>query len=129
MALERMNPGGVAQPTGPFVNVVRAGTLVFVSGHVAVGSDGQVVGVDDPEAQAVQVLESLGASLRATGAGFADVAKVTVYLTDMAHREAVARVRERYFGDAKPASTLVEVSALVHPDLLLEIEAIAVLPE
>lgn len=129
MALERMNPSGVAQPSGPFVNVVRAGTLVFVSGHVAVGSEGQVVGVDDPEAQAVQVLESLGASLRAAGAGFADVAKVTVYLTDMAHREAVARVRERYFGDAKPASTLVEVSALVHPDLLLEIEAIAVLPE
>ena len=129
MALERMNPSELAAPSGPFVNTVRAGKLLFISGQVAYGPDGEIVGVGDPEAQAVQVMENVGASLRAAGASFADVTKVTVFLTDMAHRAAVARVRERYFADAAPASTLVQVSALVHPDLLLEIEAIAILPD
>jgi 2-iminobutanoate/2-iminopropanoate deaminase len=129
MALERMNPGELAPPSGPFVNAVRAGKLLFISGQVAYGPDGEIVGVGDPEAQAVQVMENVGASLRAAGASFADVTKVTVFLTDMAHRAAVAGVRERYFAGANPASTLVQVGALVHPDLLLEIEAIAVLPD
>jgi 2-iminobutanoate/2-iminopropanoate deaminase len=129
MALERITPDGVAQPIGPFVNAVRAGKLLFISGQVAYGADGQIVGVGDPEAQAVQVMENLGANLRAAGADFADVAKVTVFLTNMEHRSQIARVRERYFGGSNPASTLVQVSALVHPDLLLEIEAIAVLPD
>ena len=129
MALERINPGELARPSGPFVNAVRAGKLLFVSGQVAYGPDGEIVGVGDPEAQAAQVMENLGANLRAAGASFADVTKVTVFLTDMAHRGQVARVRERYFGGSNPASTLVQVSALVHPDLLLEIEAIAVLPD
>jgi 2-iminobutanoate/2-iminopropanoate deaminase len=129
MALERMNPSGLARPSGPFVNAVRVGKLLFISGQVAYGADGEIVGVGDPEAQAVQVLENLGANLRAAGGSFADVTKVTVFLTDMGHRAAIARVRERYFGGSNPASTLVQVSALVHPDLLLEIEAIAVLPD
>jgi 2-iminobutanoate/2-iminopropanoate deaminase len=129
MTLERMNPRELAQPSGPFVNAVRAGKLLFISGQVAYGPDGEIVGVGDPEAQAVQVMKNLGANLRAAGASFADVTKVTVFLTDMAHRAAVGRVRERYFGGANPASTLVQVSALVHPDLLLEVEAIAVLPD
>jgi 2-iminobutanoate/2-iminopropanoate deaminase len=129
MALERITPDGVAAPSGPFVNAVRAGKLLFISGQVAYGADGQIVGVGDPEAQAVQVMENLGANLQAAGADFADVAKVTVFLTNMEQRSQIARVRERYFGGSNPASTLVQVGALVHPDLLLEIEAIAVLPD
>ena len=68
MALERMNPGELAPPSGPFVNAVRAGKLLFISGQVAYGADGQIVGAGDPEAQAVQVMENLGANLRAAGA-------------------------------------------------------------
>lgn len=128
MTLERLNPSDLANPGGPYVHATRAGNLVFVSGQVAFGTDGRVVGVGDVEAQAAQALEGVGACLRAAGADFADVAKVTVFLRDMAHRGAIARVRERYFKGANPASTLVEVSALAHPDLLVEIEAIAVLP-
>ena len=128
MALERMNPSGVAEPGGPYVNAVRSGNLLFISGQVAFGPDGQIVGPGDAEAQAVQIMENLGAILRAAGASFADVAKVTLFLTNMAHRGAIAAVRERYFKGSNPASTLIEVRALVHPDLVLEVEALAVLP-
>jgi len=128
MTLERFNPSELTQPGGPYVHATRAGNLVFVSGQVAFGDDGRVVGVGDIDAQTVRVLEGVGACLRAAGADFADVVKVTVFLRDMAHRGAVARVRERYFKGTNPASTLVAVSALTHPDLLVEIEAIAVLP-
>jgi reactive intermediate/imine deaminase len=129
MALERINPEGLGQPIGPYVNAVKAGKLVFVSGQVAFGPDGQVVGVGDPEAQMVQIMESIGANLRAAGATFADVAKVTIFVTDMAHRVRLSPIRERYFQGSNPASTLVEVSALAHPDLLVEVEAIAVVPD
>lgn len=129
MALERLNPRGVAQPSGPYVHAVRADKLVFISGQIATGPDGRIVGKGDAEAQAVQTLENLGASLRAVGADFSHVAKVTIYLRDMSQRAIVGAVRERYFKDAKPASTLVEVSALVDPELLIEVEAIAVLPD
>ncbi len=129
MALERLNPDQVAAPGGAYVHTVRSGKLVFISGQIAYGRDGQVVGVGDPEAQAVQVMENLGANLRAVGASFADVAKVTIFVRDMAHRARIAPIRERYFRGTNPASTLVGVTALAHPDLLLEIEAIAVVPD
>ena len=127
MELERINPAALSEPGGPYVHVVKAGRLVFVSGQVAWGPDGSVVGAGDIEAQAVQVLENVGANLRAAGADFKDVMKVTVYVRHMADRAAIAAVRARFFGEHKPASTLIEVSMLTHPDLLLEIEAIAVI--
>ena len=129
MTLERLDPRDSATPSGPYVNAVRVGKLVFVSGQVAYGADGGIVGVGDVEAQATQVMENLGTCLREAGARFEDVTKVTVFLVDMAHRGQVAAVRERYFKGNYPASTLVQVAGLVHPDLLLEVEAIAVLPD
>lgn len=129
MAIERIDPAGLAAAGGPYVHLTKAGNLVFVSGTVAFGADGGVVGVGDVTAQARQTLENLGACLRAAGADFKDVAKVTVFVRHMADRAAIAAVRRAFFKDANPASTLVEVSALAHPDLLLEIEAFAVLPE
>jgi 2-iminobutanoate/2-iminopropanoate deaminase len=128
MALERINPDELGTPIGPYANAVRAGNLLFVSGQVAFGPDGQVVGKGDPEAQMVRIMENIGACLRAAGAGFADVAKVTIFVKDMGHRTRLSPIRQRYFEGANPASTLVEVSELAHPDLLIEVEAIAVLP-
>ncbi len=129
MALERINPDELGKPIGPYVNSVRAGRMFFVSGMVAFGADGQVVGTGDPEAQMVQIMENVAANLRAVGADFSDVAKVTIFVTDMGIRAKLSPIRERYFQGQNPASTLVEVSALAHPDLLIEMEAIAVLPE
>jgi len=86
------------------------------------------VGPGDVTAQARKAHELLGAVLRHAGAGFADVLKVTVFLTDVNDRQAVNEIRKEFFGPALPASTLVEVSALVLPGLLVEIEAVAGIP-
>ena len=119
---------GMAEPVSHYTDVVRAGSLVFVSGCVAVDGEGRLVGGRDVVAQARQVHENLKRCLASAGATFADVCKVTVFLRNVADREKVNTVRKEYFGASRPASTLVEVSRLVHDDYLLEIEATAVLP-
>ncbi len=118
----------MAEPISHFAHVVRAGRMVFVSGCVASDGQGRTVGGMDPVAQARQVHENLKKCLGAAGATFADVCKVTVFVRNMAHREAINTVRKEYFGASRPASTLVEISRFVRDDLLLEIEATAVLP-
>jgi 2-iminobutanoate/2-iminopropanoate deaminase len=119
---------GQAEPISHYTDAVRAGDLLFVSGCVPVDGEGLLVGGDDVVAQARQVLENVGAVLAAAGATFADVVKVTVYLTDIADRVRINPVRKEVFGDARPASTLVEVSALAVPGAKLEIEAVALIP-
>ena len=129
MTIQRINPSGLPWPDGPFCQAVGAegNRWLFVSGQVSVNERGEVVGRGDVRVQAGQALENLKKVLAAEGATLSQVAKVTVYLTDMAHRQAVAEVRTSHFGKDLPASTLVEVKALAHPDFLIEIEAIAVL--
>ena len=117
---------GLPEPFSHYTDAVRAGNLLFVSGCVALDSDGKLVGEGDVVAQARQVFENIGLCLAATGASFADVVKVTTFLTDIGDRAAVNTVRKEVFGDARPASTLVEVSALVLPEFLIEVEAVAV---
>jgi reactive intermediate/imine deaminase len=118
----------LAEPISHYTDAVRAGELLFVSGFVAVDGEGRLVGGDDVVAQARQVLANLGAVLSAAGATFADVVKVTVYLTDIADRARINPVRQEVFGDVRPASTLVEVSALAVPGAKLEIEAVVLIP-
>jgi 2-iminobutanoate/2-iminopropanoate deaminase len=120
---------GRPEPISHFVHVVRAGRLVFVSGCVGSDDKGHTVGGSDVVAQARQAHENIKRCLAAAGATFADVCKVTVYLKNVADREKVNSVRKEYFGASRPASTLIEISQFVRPDLLLEIEATAVLPE
>ena len=108
-------------------DAVRAGGYLFVAGLLPVDGDGALVGGEDVVAQAEHVLSDLGAVLETGGCGFGDVAKVSIYLTDAGDRAAVNPVRQRAFGEARPASTLVEVSALAIPGAKIEIDAIAVL--
>ena len=117
----------LAEPGSHYTDAVRAGDLVFLSGFVPVDGDGRLVGGDDVVAQVRQVFANLAAVLDAAGATFADVVKVTVYLTDIADRAAINPVRQEVFGAARPASTLVEVSALVTPGAKVEIDAVALL--
>ena len=117
----------LAEPISHYTDAVRAGDLLFVSGCVAVDGEGRLVGGDDVVAQARQVFANLGAVLAAAGATFADVVKVTVYLTDIDDRARMNTVRQEVFGGARPASTLVEVSALAMPGAKVEIEAVALL--
>ena len=125
---EEIRVPGMPEPISHFTHVVRAGKLVFVSGCVPVDAEGRLVGEGDVVAQARQTLENVGAVLAAAGCSFADVAKVTIFLTDVDDRARINPVRQEFFGDARPASTLVEVSALVLPEFLIEVEAVAVVP-
>ena len=120
-------PDGLA-PANGFSHVVRAaGTSVFVSGQVAVRADGSTVPPDDVEAQCEQVFANLEAALAAAGASWSDVVKLTFYLTDTADLPAVRRVRDRHVvPDRLPASSAVQVAALVNPDFRIEVDAIAV---
>jgi 2-iminobutanoate/2-iminopropanoate deaminase len=126
---EELMVPGMPEPISHFAHVVRAGKLVFVSGCVASDEKGRTVGGMDAVAQARQVHENLKRCLAAAGASFADVCKVTVFVRNMADREKINTVRKEYFGAHRPASTLVEISRFVRDDLLLEIEATAVLPD
>jgi 2-iminobutanoate/2-iminopropanoate deaminase len=117
---------GLAEPISHYTDAVRVGELLFVSGCVPVDPEGRLVGGEDVVAQARQTFANLGAVLEAGGSSFADVAKVTVFLTDVDDRPKINPVRQEFFGDARPASTLVEVSRLAVPGARIEVEAVAV---
>jgi reactive intermediate/imine deaminase len=117
----------LAEPISHYCDAVEAGGFLYISGMLPFDADGELVGTGDVIRQSEQVLDNLGAVLRSTGATFDDVVRVGVYVRDMADRELINTVRRRYFGGARPASTLVEVSALAHPGAVVEIEAVALL--
>jgi 2-iminobutanoate/2-iminopropanoate deaminase len=119
---------GMAPPISHYCDAVRFGDLLFISGMVGVDERGHVVGEGDAAKQTRQIFENMKKVLDAAGAGFADVLKVTVFLTEIDDRARINPVRQEFFGPARPASTLVEVSKLVRPDLLVEIEAVVGLP-
>ena len=119
-------PEGVTPGPGYTHVVTGSGQLVAVSGQVALGENGQLVGPGDPSAQARQVFDNLRRCLAAAGLSFDEVIKLTYYLTDMAHLPAVRTVRDEFIDTARPpASTAVQVVALARPEFLLEIEAFA----
>jgi enamine deaminase RidA (YjgF/YER057c/UK114 family) len=125
-----INPPGL-KPLGMYSNVAsaRGGTVVFISGQVAVDAQGKVVGKGDIEAQAVQVFENLKLALEAAGGTFQDVLKFTIFIKNLTPeaRKAVMGVRSRYISPANPpAATMVGIDRLVEDDLLVEIEAVAV---
>jgi reactive intermediate/imine deaminase len=119
---------GQAEPISHFTDAVAAGGLLFVSGIVPVDAAGRLVGGDDVVAQARQVFANMADVLATAGCSFGDVVKVTVFLTDVNDRPLVNPVRQEVFGETRPASTLVEISALVIPGARIEVEAVAVLP-
>jgi 2-iminobutanoate/2-iminopropanoate deaminase len=126
---EEIRAAGQAEPISHYTDAVRAeGPLLFVSGVVPVDGAGRLVGGDDVVAQARQVFSNLGAVLAAGGATFADVVKVTVFLTDVDDRPRINVVRQEAFGEARPASTLVEIAALAIEGARIEVEAVAVVP-
>ena len=128
--VKRTNPAPLSKPTGytHVVEVTGPAKTVYISGQIAFDKDGTIVGAGDMKAQAEQVFKNLQAALDAAGAKFSDVVKMNTFITDMSKAPAVREVRARYFGETTPASTLVQVASLVRPELLLEIEVIAVVP-
>jgi reactive intermediate/imine deaminase len=128
--LRHTNPPSLSKPTG-YTHVVQViqGKTVYIAGQVAFDGSGALVGKGDFAAQTRQVMENLKAALAAAGATFANVVKVNTYVTDMSQIAALREIRAAYFGTNPPASTLVQVVGLARPDLMIEIEAIAVVPE
>ena len=130
-----LRPAGVWDPSSagfdhpqPFSQgIVRdQGRMVFVAGQVALDPEGNVIGVGDPAAQTEATLDNLVTVLTEGGATLDDVVRLTVFLTDIAHLPAVQEVRARYFPNDPPVSSTIEISGLVNPDLVVEIDAIAV---
>jgi 2-iminobutanoate/2-iminopropanoate deaminase len=128
--IERIRvPDHLPEPISHYTDGVVADGWIWISGMLALDKDGALIGGDDVVAQAERVFENINAVLLKAGATFADVVKVTVYLRRIADRAAVNTVRRRHFGESRPASTLVEVSAFVIPGALVEIDAVARRPE
>ncbi|HZP48095.1 MAG TPA: RidA family protein [Vicinamibacterales bacterium] len=129
--VKRTNPPALSMPTGytHVVEVSGPAKTVYISGQIALDKSGNLVGGADMKAQAEQVFRNLEAALAAAGATFKDVVKMNTYTTDMSQVQAIRDVRTKYFANiTPPASTLVQVVKLARPDLLLEIEVIAVVP-
>ena len=128
MSRKEYRVAGQPEPLSHYTDAVRAGNLLFVSGCVPVDGEGRLVGGDDVVRQAEQVFRNIGEVLAAAGASPGEVVKVTVFLTHIDERAEINPVRQRFFGDARPASTLVEVSRLAVPGARIEVEAVAALP-
>jgi reactive intermediate/imine deaminase len=125
--VRHINPPALSKPTGySHVVEVRGGRTLYISGQIAVDKEGSLVGAGDVKAQAEQVFENLKAALAAGGATFNNVVKLTYFVTDASQVQVVRAVRDRYVGKEPPASSFVQVARLVRPELLIEVEAIAV---
>ena len=128
----RWNPDGVAKPVGNYSHAVRVetddATWIYISGQIANDLEGSLVGPGDLRAQTRQVFENLMAILNANGATFADVVKIGTYLTTLDDLAVMREVRSEYLTSEPPASTAVQVVALVVPDALIEIDLVAVVP-
>jgi 2-iminobutanoate/2-iminopropanoate deaminase len=132
MQATRSNPDTVAAPVGSYSHAVRVETedavWIYVSGQIANDLEGKLVGPSDLRAQTRQVFENLRAILEANGATFADVVKIGTYVTTLNDLAGMREVRSEYLTPELPASTAVQVAALVVPDAMIEIDLVAVVP-
>ncbi len=123
-----LEPDGLAAPPEPYAHAIRCGDTLYIAGQVAFDEQNQIVGVGDPQRQAEQVWRNISLAVEAAGGTLADVVKITIFLKDVRHAPAEIAVRERLFEPGRfPVCTLVQVANLGLPELLMEVDAVAVL--
>ncbi len=120
---QSVSSGAPWEATVGYCRAVRTGPHISVSGTAPIGPDGKVVGVGDPYAQARRCIEIIAAALEEAGAGLEHVVRTRMFVTDISQWEAIGRAHGEAFADIRPATSMVEVSALIDPDMLVEIEA------
>ena len=128
MAKQYLNPDTIASPGGNYTHVVKVDNTAYIAGQISLALDGSVVGKGDAEAQVRQVWHNVEAAVKSVGGTLQNIVKTTTYVTNIEHAAAVRKVRQELFRSLNPpSSTLLVISELALPDLMVEIESIAVL--